>query len=85
MNSQPRFKRVLIKLSGEALMGDGEYGIEPTGIDQVAREVGLWLFGGVEADGDHACRFELYIGDAALNLDNAEVSAAFAAIVADPD
>lgn len=32
-------KRILLKLSGEALMGDGEYGIEPAVIDRVARNV----------------------------------------------
>ncbi|MFL5362295.1 MAG: UMP kinase, partial [Myxococcales bacterium] len=27
--SPPRFKRILLKLSGEALMGDAKYGISP--------------------------------------------------------
>ena len=27
--SDIRYKRVLLKLSGEALMGDGHYGIDP--------------------------------------------------------
>src|SRR5437588_7376046 len=38
----PRFKRILLKLSGEALMGDGKYGIHPkvlTGIAQEIRDV----------------------------------------------
>ena len=30
MNSALPYKRVLVKLSGEALMGEGDYGIEPT-------------------------------------------------------
>jgi uridylate kinase len=31
--------RVLLKISGEALMGDGQYGISPDFIDRIAREV----------------------------------------------
>ncbi len=33
------YKRILLKLSGEALMGDSDYGIEPAMIERVAREV----------------------------------------------
>ena len=33
------YRRVLLKLSGEALMGDLEYGIEPAVIQRLAREV----------------------------------------------
>ena len=36
---QPRYKRVLLKLSGEALMGDANYGIDPKVIERIAREV----------------------------------------------
>jgi uridylate kinase len=35
----PRFKRILLKLSGEALMGDGKYGISPKMLQQIAQEV----------------------------------------------
>jgi uridylate kinase len=35
----PRFKRILLKLSGEALMGDGKYGIAPKTLQQIAQEV----------------------------------------------
>jgi uridylate kinase len=35
----PRFKRILLKLSGEALMGDGKYGISPRTLVQIAQEV----------------------------------------------
>lgn len=35
----PVFKRILLKLSGEALMGDQGYGIDPRIISQVAAEV----------------------------------------------
>jgi uridylate kinase len=35
----PAFRRVLLKLSGEALMGDHEYGTDPKRIAAVAREI----------------------------------------------
>jgi uridylate kinase len=35
----PAFKRVLLKLSGESLMGDREYGVDPTTVRAIAREV----------------------------------------------
>ena len=37
--AQPAFKRILLKLSGEALMGEAEYGIDPAVISRLAREV----------------------------------------------
>jgi len=37
--SEPAFQRVLLKLSGEALMGDGDYGIEPSIISRLAQEI----------------------------------------------
>ncbi|MEZ5316522.1 MAG: UMP kinase [Vicinamibacterales bacterium] len=38
--STPRFTRVLLKLSGEALMGDQPFGIDPAMTAQVAKEIG---------------------------------------------
>ena len=35
----PAYKRILLKLSGEALMGDGDYGIDPKIIARLASEV----------------------------------------------
>ena len=35
----PRYKRILLKLSGEALMGDQHFGISPDMLDYVAMEV----------------------------------------------
>ena len=32
------FKRVLLKLSGEALMGEREFGLDPARIDTIAEE-----------------------------------------------
>src|SRR3546814_1979411 len=37
--SQLAYRRVLLKLSGEALMGDEDYGIDPKVIARLAREV----------------------------------------------
>ena len=39
MSSGPKYKRVLLKLSGEALMGDGSYGIDPETAARVSREI----------------------------------------------
>ncbi|MBX5482693.1 MAG: UMP kinase [Myxococcaceae bacterium] len=33
------YKRILLKLSGEALMGDGKYGIQPSTLTRIASEV----------------------------------------------
>jgi uridylate kinase len=38
--TQPiRYKRVLLKISGEALMGDQDYGLSPAMVEQIARDV----------------------------------------------
>ncbi len=37
--NKPSYKRVLIKLSGEALMGSMDFGIEPVMMSRVAREI----------------------------------------------
>ncbi len=37
--SNTRFKRVLLKLSGEALMGKNEYGIDPNTLQELAKEI----------------------------------------------
>lgn len=37
--TEPRFKRILLKLSGEVLMGQGQFGIDPATCERVAREV----------------------------------------------
>jgi uridylate kinase len=46
--SQPVFKRVLLKLSGEALMGNADYGIQPEVISQFAKEISGLNAQGVE-------------------------------------
>lgn len=37
--SKPTYRRILLKLSGEALMGDEDYGIDPKVINRLAHEV----------------------------------------------
>jgi uridylate kinase len=44
----PAFRRILLKLSGEALMGDRDYGIDLHGIEQIAEEIAELHEGGVE-------------------------------------
>src|SRR3546814_14286974 len=39
MPDAPRYRRVLIKISGEALMGGREYGIDPDMVNRVAGEI----------------------------------------------
>ena len=37
--SEYKYKRVLLKLSGEALMGEQNFGIDPSVPEQLAREI----------------------------------------------
>jgi uridylate kinase len=46
--SSPRFKRVLLKISGEALMGGGEYGIESATVIRIAQDVKAAIALGVQ-------------------------------------
>jgi uridylate kinase len=39
VGAAPAFRRVLLKLSGEALMGDHEFGTDPRTVDAIAREI----------------------------------------------
>ena len=49
MNDSPvQYRRVLLKLSGEALMGDLDYGIEPAVIQRMAAEIATVRDKGVE-------------------------------------
>ena len=45
---QPRYQRVLLKLSGEALMGDRSFGVDPAVIQRIAAEVEEIAAAGVE-------------------------------------
>ncbi|MEZ0498357.1 UMP kinase [Sphingomonas sp. IW22] len=46
--TRPTFNRILLKLSGEVLMGQGQYGIDPATCERVAREVKAVVDGGHE-------------------------------------
>ncbi|MEM6682661.1 MAG: UMP kinase [Pseudomonadota bacterium] len=46
--SSSRYKRVLLKLSGEALMGSGEYGIDQSTVERVAGEIRTAKEGGFD-------------------------------------
>ena len=48
MSAEPEYKRVLLKVSGEALMGDGQYGIDVATVDRIASEVKDAISLGVE-------------------------------------
>jgi uridylate kinase len=48
MAEKMRFNRVLLKVSGEALMGDGQYGIDVATVDRIADEVKQAIALGVE-------------------------------------
>jgi len=39
MTTKPHFKRVLLKLGGESLLGERDYGIDPKAANQVAEEI----------------------------------------------
>src|ERR1700742_1597251 len=39
MTSTPKYRRVLLKVSGEALMGDGQFGIDVATVDRIAADV----------------------------------------------
>ena len=47
----PGYRRLLLKVSGEALMGDGDYGIDRGTVDRIAREIATV----------HAAGFELCV------------------------
>ena len=39
MTVTPKYRRVLVKVSGEALMGDGQFGIDIDTVDRIAKDV----------------------------------------------
>jgi len=46
--STPKYSRILLKLSGEALLGDGDYGIDPKVATRIATEVAELVDCGVQ-------------------------------------
>ncbi|MGF1550840.1 MAG: UMP kinase [Sphingomonadaceae bacterium] len=45
---RPRFDRILLKLSGEALMGEGQFGIDPANTARIAEEIAAAIEAGHE-------------------------------------
>ena len=45
--SEPVYQRILLKLSGEALLGDEDYGIDPQIIHRIAQEISDVCMAGV--------------------------------------
>jgi len=48
MPSAPLYRRVLLKISGEALMGERQYGIDPDTVDRIAKEVAQVIEAGAQ-------------------------------------
>jgi uridylate kinase len=48
MDSEPKFSRILLKLSGEALMGKLDYGTDAEEVKRIARQVGAVRARGIE-------------------------------------
>ncbi|MFO0213690.1 MAG: UMP kinase, partial [Pseudanabaena sp.] len=44
----PKYKRILLKLSGEALMGDRSFGIDPEVVQDIALQVAEIVRDGIE-------------------------------------
>lgn len=47
-NRSPKYKRILLKLSGEALQGEQDFGIDPKVLDRMALEIGQLVGIGVQ-------------------------------------
>jgi len=45
---EPKFKRIMLKLSGEALMGKLDFGTDPDEVERIARQLGVIRSRGVE-------------------------------------
>ena len=39
ISAKPPYKRVLLKISGEALMGDQQFGLHPPTVERIAKEI----------------------------------------------
>lgn len=48
MTVKPKYKRILLKCSGEALMGQAQFGIDPSVLDKIAKDVAELIQMGVE-------------------------------------
>jgi len=48
MNTQPKFRRILLKMSGEGLMGTQEYGLDERVVERLAKEIKVAHDAGLE-------------------------------------
>ncbi len=48
MSLTPKYRRVLVKVSGEALMGEGQFGIDVATVDRIAQDVAEAAATGIE-------------------------------------
>lgn len=48
MGKKPEYKRILLKMSGEVLMGENEFGLDPTTVNRVAEDIKEAVESGVE-------------------------------------
>jgi len=48
MSLTPKYRRVLVKVSGEALMGEGQFGIDVATVDRIAQDVAEAASTGIE-------------------------------------
>lgn len=48
MKTTPQYKRILLKMSGEVLMGNREFGLDPSTVDRIARDIKGVIEMGVE-------------------------------------
>jgi len=48
MSNNANYKRILLKMSGEVLMGDGEFGLDPATVNRVAEDIKEAVDSGVE-------------------------------------
>lgn len=48
MGDKPRYKRILLKLSGESLMGSGKFGIDPATVTQICGQIKRLYDAGIE-------------------------------------
>ena len=67
----PIYKRVLLKLSGEALMGDQQFGVDPVVATRIARDVGELQSLGAPRPTD--ARARILHGSRTCNIDFFEV------------
>jgi uridylate kinase len=48
MNAGAAYRRVLLKVSGEALLGDSEYGLDETTVDRISRDIASVARNGIQ-------------------------------------